>query len=40
MADWTLVMGGNMVKTIGWYDNEWGYSTRTAELITKLSKLG
>ena len=40
MADWTLVVGGNMVKTVAWYDNEWGYSTRTAELITKLSKLG
>ncbi len=40
MADWTLVLGGNMIKTIAWYDNEWGYSTRTAELITKLANLG
>jgi glyceraldehyde 3-phosphate dehydrogenase len=40
MADWTTVIGGNMVKTIAWYDNEWGYSCRTAELITKLAKLG
>ena len=24
----TLVMGGNMVKVISWYDNEWGYSNR------------
>lgn len=40
MADWTLVLGGNMIKTISWYDNEWGYSTRTAELITKLADLG
>ncbi len=40
MADWTLVLGGNMIKTISWYDNEWGYSTRTAELITLLAKLG
>jgi len=39
-ADWTTVIGGNMVKTISWYDNEWGYSTRTAELITRLAKLG
>ena len=40
MADWTLVLGGNMIKTIAWYDNEWGYSTRTAELITKLAHMG
>ncbi len=40
MADWTNVIGGNLVKTIAWYDNEWGYSTRTAELITKVAHLG
>ncbi|HMB07695.1 MAG TPA: type I glyceraldehyde-3-phosphate dehydrogenase [Isosphaeraceae bacterium] len=40
MADWTSVIGGNLVKTIAWYDNEWGYSCRTAELITKLAQLG
>ena len=40
MADWTTVIGGNMVKTISWYDNEWGYSCRTAELISKVAKLG
>ncbi len=40
MADWTQVMGGNLVKTIAWYDNEMGYSTRTAELISKVAKLG
>jgi glyceraldehyde 3-phosphate dehydrogenase (phosphorylating) len=39
MADWTSVIGGNLVKTIAWYDNEWGYSCRTAELITKLAQL-
>lgn len=31
----TLVMEGNMVKIFAWYDNEWGYSTRTVE-ITKM----
>ena len=36
----TTVIGGNMVKTVAWYDNEWGYSKRTAELITKIAKLG
>jgi glyceraldehyde 3-phosphate dehydrogenase len=40
MAEWTSVIQGNLVKTIAWYDNEWGYSCRTAELVTKLSKLG
>ncbi len=40
VADWTLVMQGNMVKIVAWYDNEWGYSCRTAELITKLAQLG
>jgi glyceraldehyde 3-phosphate dehydrogenase len=40
MADWTSVIGGNLVKTIAWYDNEWAYSCRTAELITKLAQLG
>ena len=28
----TIVMEGNMVKILGWYDNEWGYSCRTADL--------
>jgi glyceraldehyde 3-phosphate dehydrogenase len=35
----TKVMDGNMVKITMWYDNEWGYSNRTAELALKLSKL-
>jgi len=30
---------GNMVKVVGWYDNEWGYSCRTADLAAKLAKL-
>jgi len=33
----TLVMDGNMVKTTMWYDNEWGYSCRTADLVEKLA---
>ena len=40
MAEWTQVIGGNLAKVIGWYDNEWGYSNRTAELITMMAKLG
>jgi glyceraldehyde 3-phosphate dehydrogenase len=29
----TMVLGGNMVKVIAWYDNEWGYSCRIADLV-------
>jgi glyceraldehyde-3-phosphate dehydrogenase (NAD(P)) len=28
----TLVMGGDLVKIIAWYDNEWGYSQRVVDL--------
>ncbi len=31
--------GGNMVKVISWYDNEWGYSMRTADLIAKVANM-
>lgn len=30
----TLVMGGNFIKVVSWYDNEWGYSCRVADLTT------
>ena len=30
---------GNLVKVVGWYDNEWGYSNRAADLIVKIGKL-
>jgi len=29
----TMVLGGNFVKVIAWYDNEWGYSCRVADLV-------
>ena len=32
-APYTKVIGGNMVKTVNWYDNEWGYSNRVVDLI-------
>ena len=35
----TMVSGGNLVKVVGWYDNEWGYSNRCLDLITLLSRL-
>lgn len=38
-APWTQVIGGNLVKVLSWYDNEFGYSNRTADLITRLAKL-
>jgi glyceraldehyde 3-phosphate dehydrogenase len=28
-----MVLGGNLVKVIAWYDNEWGYSCRVADLV-------
>lgn len=37
-AQFTFVMGGNMVKLVAWYDNEWGYSVRTADLANLISK--
>lgn len=33
----TAVIGGNLLKTITWYDNGWGYATRVVELILKLA---
>jgi glyceraldehyde 3-phosphate dehydrogenase len=35
----TLVLGGNKVKVIAWYDNEWGYSQRVVDLIERLAAL-
>ena len=34
------VMDGNMVKVVSWYDNEWGYSTRVADLISYMGSKG
>jgi glyceraldehyde 3-phosphate dehydrogenase len=34
----TFVMGGNMAKVVTWYDNEWGYSVRTADLAHMMAK--
>ena len=35
----TNVLEGNMVKILGWYDNEWGYSSRCVDLLNKLGTL-
>jgi glyceraldehyde 3-phosphate dehydrogenase len=34
----TTVIGGNMVKVMGWYDNEWGYSNRLLDLAGYISE--
>ena len=36
----TMVLDGNMVKVLGWYDNEWGYSCRTADLASFIVDKG
>jgi len=36
----TQVVGGNMVKVIAWYDNEWGYSNRLVEEVIMVGKNG
>ncbi len=36
----TRVIGGNLVKTFAWYDNEWGYSNRVKDLITFFGEKG
>jgi glyceraldehyde 3-phosphate dehydrogenase len=36
-AGGTQVLGGNLVKVMSWYDNEWGYSNRVVDLAERLS---
>jgi glyceraldehyde 3-phosphate dehydrogenase len=39
-SDLTKVMGGNLVKVVAWYDNEWGYSSRVIDLCVFLANKG
>ncbi|MBM7631209.1 type I glyceraldehyde-3-phosphate dehydrogenase [Geomicrobium sediminis] len=36
----TMVMEGNMVKVISWYDNEYGYSNRVVDLVAHMARVG
>jgi glyceraldehyde 3-phosphate dehydrogenase len=33
----STMANGNMVKVMGWYDNEWGYSNRLVDLVSKIA---
>jgi glyceraldehyde 3-phosphate dehydrogenase len=35
----TSVVGGDLVKVVAWYDNEWGYSNRLVEMVAEVGKL-
>ena len=39
-ADMTKVLGGNLVKVLAWYDNEWGYSCRVVDLLAFVTAKG
>jgi len=39
-SELTKVMGGNLLKVVAWYDNEWGYSMRVVDLVEFLAKKG
>ena len=39
-AEYTKVIGGNMIKILSWYDNEWGYSCRVRDLIKYIADKG
>lgn len=36
----TMAIGGNMVKVVAWYDNEWGYSNRIVDFISYIASKG
>jgi glyceraldehyde 3-phosphate dehydrogenase len=38
--EFTQILGGNMAKVVAWYDNEWGYSCRVADLAAYIADKG
>jgi glyceraldehyde 3-phosphate dehydrogenase len=36
----TMAMGGDLIKVVSWYDNEWGYSCRLADLVALMAERG
>ena len=38
-AEWTEVIEQDLIKVVGWYDNEWGYSARSADLVARVAGL-
>ncbi|MBC7347708.1 MAG: type I glyceraldehyde-3-phosphate dehydrogenase, partial [Clostridia bacterium] len=36
----TMVMEGNLIKVVAWYDNEWGYSNRVVDLVALMAAKG
>jgi len=38
-AEYTQVIDGTMLKTLSWYDNEWGYSSRVVDLLEMMDKV-
>jgi glyceraldehyde 3-phosphate dehydrogenase len=39
-AEFTRILGKRVIKTVNWYDNEWGYSNRVVDLIGLFMKFG
>jgi glyceraldehyde 3-phosphate dehydrogenase len=39
-AEYTHVLDGRMLKTLSWYDNEWGYSNRVVDVLDLMEKVG
>jgi len=39
-SEYTSVIEGNMLKTLSWYDNEWGYSNRVVDLLDLMDSIG
>jgi glyceraldehyde 3-phosphate dehydrogenase len=39
VGPWTQVIGDNLLKVVSWYDNEWGYSCRSVDLIERVAKM-